>query len=343
MKHARTRRLPLLLLAAAAGLTLAAASTEWPHLSYDPTAVVGPDECAECHEAEVQAWRTTHHYRSFNELTRQTETLDMAAKLNIERVRQATECVSCHYTQHAAPGPDVHPESIAGISCEMCHGPARQWLEPHADYGAAGSKESETEAHRAERIRASVALGFNHPDNIYDVARNCYGCHLGPDERIVNLGGHSPGSRFELVAWSQGEVRHNLADDPTHNAIAPLDTQRRMFVVGQCLELAGALRGVTGASERGRYIAAHVARIKQARETLRSIADTTGLAQVEQVLRILDETRVSLDNKPAIAAAADTIEDLARQISEQVDPAALAGLDDLLPKPEDFHGEAMQP
>ena len=31
-----------------------------------------------------------------------------------------------------------------------------------------------------------------------------------PEERLVNVGGHTAGSAFELVSWSQGEVRHNL-------------------------------------------------------------------------------------------------------------------------------------
>ncbi len=44
---------------------------------------------------------------------------------------------------------------------------------------------------------------------IYDLAKTCYGCHVVPQEDLVNKGGHRAGSAFELVSWSQGEVLHN--------------------------------------------------------------------------------------------------------------------------------------
>lgn len=342
MKSARSL-LPVLVLTPVAAIAFTTITSEPAGLPYDATAIVGPDECGECHEAEVSAWRTTHHYRSFTELTRRTETLDMADKLGIDRVRQADECVSCHYTRQLDMDHLDRPEVIAGVSCEMCHGPSRDWLEPHADYGVFGTKDAESPEHRAERILTSVAAGMNHPDNIFDVARNCYRCHLGPDERIVNIGGHSPGSRFELVAWSQGEVRHNFADDPKVNAITDIERQRHMYVVGQALELAGALRGITGATGRGRYVAAHVARIKQTRTNLEAVAERVNVEQITRIIETLDATKVSLDNDEALSAAAATIEELARDISENVPAADLAPIDDMLPAPEDFHGEALTP
>ena len=33
----------------------------------------GPDECGECHKKEVEAWRVTRHYKTFNELSRTKE------------------------------------------------------------------------------------------------------------------------------------------------------------------------------------------------------------------------------------------------------------------------------
>ena len=62
---------------------------------------------------------------------------------------------------------------------------------------------------------------MNNPHNIYLIARQCYDCHTVPNERLVNVGGHLAGSQdFELVAWSQGMVRHNfLRTGGTTNAV----------------------------------------------------------------------------------------------------------------------------
>ena len=101
---------------------------------------------------------------------------------------------------------------VAGVSCESCHGGAADWLAIHADYGGDGvTKATESAEHRAQRVEDSIAHGMNNPHNIYLIARQCYDCHTVPNEKLVNVGGHLAGSQdFELVAWSQGMVRHNF-------------------------------------------------------------------------------------------------------------------------------------
>ena len=91
-------------------------------------------------------------------------------------------------------------------------GAAKQWVDVHNDYGGQGvTRESETPAHRYERLSKSIARGMRNPINVYLVAQSCYRCHTVPSERLVNVGGHVAGSMdFEIVSWSQGTVRHNF-------------------------------------------------------------------------------------------------------------------------------------
>ena len=94
-------------------------------------------------------------------------------------------------------------------------------------------KDQETPAHKAERLRKLAAAGMIGPDNVYDLANNCYGCHLVPNEKLVNVGGHKAGSDFELVAWSQGEIRHNnWYTGGKENRQATLEEKRKMYVIG---------------------------------------------------------------------------------------------------------------
>ena len=316
---------------------LAIRSASFDAVAYDPASILGPDECAECHASEVAAWRASAHATSFKDLTTRDETLEMAERLGIERVRTASECVSCHYTSQADHGAQTM-RSIAGVSCELCHGAADEWIDIHYDYGLGVTREMESAEHRDQRIRDSIDAGFNHPDQLYDVVRNCFACHLGPNENIVNVGGHSPGSRMELLAWTQGEVRHNFAHGGRENLESSVETRRRMFVLGQCLELAGALQGITGASGKGRYVAAHVARIKQARATLTAISEACDVPQVDQILEILAGVKVSLANKPALSEAATAIDGLAQEFSRDVDGASLDCIDFMLPDASKYVG-----
>jgi hypothetical protein len=74
------------------------------------------------------------------------------------------------------------------------------------------TREQETPQHRSAAICATrSAVEMRNPINVYLLAQSCYRCHTVPDEELVNVGGHKAGSLdFEIVAWSQGLVRHNF-------------------------------------------------------------------------------------------------------------------------------------
>ena len=243
--------------APAADLPLSAAAAGF--IQCDPAKVLGPDSCTKCHENEMLSWRETPHFATFETLHRMPEAKAIADRLGLRSVKRNDECTKCHFTVQEEHGRE---RVIAGVSCESCHGAGRDWIELHADYGGPTiTRAMESPEHRAERIEKSIAAGMNNPANLYLVARQCLACHTSPNERLVNVGGHAAGTPdFELVAWSQGKVRHNFLRSgepevdvrrrrrPTGRAAEK--TPVRNFAIGpESARLGGARRGAWRAAE----------------------------------------------------------------------------------------------
>ena len=194
-------------LAGAVALTLLAASggaSAAP--AEEPGRIVGPNECVECHKVTGKVWQATHHYATFTEMPRSKEARAIAGKLGIRRVKADSLCLGCHFTVQTK---DHAADVIAGVSCEACHGAAGGWLKRHSGYSGK-KKGEETPGEVALRWSDAEAAGMIRPRMTYRLAKNCLSCHITPREALVNRGGHTPGSPFELVSWLQGEVRHNV-------------------------------------------------------------------------------------------------------------------------------------
>ena len=330
----RRGRLPaggLLLIAAAA-----AAAQEPPlleHARIDPRRVVTAEACGECHASEHQVWKATPHATGFRTLHRKQQALTIAGKLGFRLIKRDSICFSCHYTPVVEDG-RIRVDS--GISCESCHGPGRDWINLHNDYGDGFDHRSEPAAHRRQRIAASRAAGMRRPSDLYGVVANCFSCHTVPNERLVNVGGHTTGSDgFEFVEWSQGEIRHNflassLAGAAPVNAQRPLSRKRVMFVVGRALELEYALRGVAAASEDGVYAKAMVRRVRSAVSEMRAIDRTGAVPQAAEMLDVVRGVEVRPRNEAALVAAAERVAAAARRFFDEALPERLAALDDLV-------------
>ena len=318
-------------------LTLAAVSQSGSaqELRLDPAAVVGPDACGECHKTSVAAWSLTHHATTFKDLPRSDEAKEITGNLGIKRIKAESDCLTCHFTS-GMDGDRVKP--IAGISCESCHGAGRDWIKVHSDYGGKDvTRESETAEHRDQRIADSAAAGMIRPERLYDVAANCYGCHTVPNERLVNDGGHAAGSRFELVAWSQGEVRHNVWYTK-ENDEASAERRRMMYVIGRALDLEFGLRGVALATVKGEYAVAMAKRAKAASQRLQQIADALSIAEVDEMLAAAGQAKLKLNNEAALTEAADTVAAAARRFAESHDGSAFAAIDSLIPGSDKYKG-----
>ncbi|MDP6829983.1 MAG: cytochrome c family protein [Alphaproteobacteria bacterium] len=302
-------------------------------LHLDPAKVMGPDACGECHKSSIEFWKGSHHFSTFKALPRKKEARSIADKMGLKRIKAGSDCLSCHFTSAMVKG-KVKP--IAGITCESCHGAGRDWIKVHSDFGGKDVKaENETAAHKAERYAKSEAAGMIRPSKLYKVAQNCYSCHTVPNEKLVNKGGHAAGSKFELVAWSQGEVRHNVWYSKK-NQVSPIARLRMMYLVGRALDLEYALRGVAKATKKADYAVKMAKRAKKARKRIKAIAKLIEAPELMAMYKAAKAAKLKLNNEAKLTAAADTVARHAQAMADKYDGSTFAGLDPVLPKPKKY-------
>jgi len=305
-------------------------------LRCDPAQVLRANSCAKCHENEVRQWKQTPHFTTFESLHRQPAAKAITKRLGLSTVKRNDVCVKCHYTQQQQ-GSRVRV--VAGVSCESCHGASRNWIALHNDYGEPNAtKEKESAEHRQLRVEVSIAAGMNNPANLYLIARQCLACHTTPDEKLVNVGGHTPGSHdFELVAWSQGRVRHNfLRTGGTTNGVATQSQLRVMYVVGVMADLEASLRATAQATTKAAFGTASAQRAARLKQKLLEIQQHTSDPHVEQALDAALHAPLKLHQSEPLLDAAKTIGEAAFAFAEKADGNSLSALDPLLPQPNSY-------
>jgi hypothetical protein len=309
-------------------------------LASDLAKIVGPNACTECHKQEAEAWKGTHHFKTFREMPQRKEANEIAEKMGVRRIRSEGLCLTCHYTVQEK---EDKKQSVAGISCESCHSPAEDWIKVHSGFSGK-TENTETKAEAAARWKLAETKGMIRPSSIYRLAKNCYGCHVVPQEDLVNKGGHPAGSAFELVAWSQGEVRHNTWHNKgKENAAAGAARKRMLYVVGLGVELETGLRAVSRATTRRLFAFAMASRVDRARKQLAIAAKAApNVPEIAKVVEYAYSAGLTLNNERALTAAADGISKLLASIAEKYDGSTLSGLDALIPSPDKFKGAVRQ-
>lgn len=302
---------------------------------------LGVDNCGECHKAEVDAWMQSEHHTGFSELHRTDEARAIGKKLGIRRIKTDPQCVSCHYTPMVQSG---RVRTKYGVSCESCHGAAKDWVKIHDDYGGMDvTRETESAAHRKMRFEKSAAAGMNHSEDLYRLMSQCYHCHVVGDPTVVEKGGHPGGSDIELVAWTQGEVRHNyLATDGKMNEPAPLERKRLFYVTGRALDLEYSLRAASRASADGPYLKAMAARTARAKDKLEEIQGKQQIPEVAAMIGAAAPVSVTPDASKALIAAADKVGAAAQKLLKRSDGTDLQGIDSLLPNKDQYEGQARE-
>ncbi len=305
----------------------------------DPAKIIGVDQCAKCHQPEIQQWMRTPHYATFETLHRKPRAKEIADKLGLQSIKRNDVCTQCHYTKQIEDGRE---RVVAGISCESCHGGARDWVALHNDYGGlTATKASESAEHRAKRVADSVAKGMNNPHNIYLIARQCYDCHTVPNEKLVNVGGHLAGSQdFELVSWSQGMVRHNfIHGGGTTNAAPSQDELRVMYVVGVMTDLEYSLRAVATATNKSTFGVTSAQRAARMKKQLVEIQKLVNDPNIAAAIDAVETVELRLGNSAAIEAAASAVGKAAQEFAEHNDGKQLGAIDALISKPEQYKNQ----
>ena len=301
--------------------------------------IIGPEECGECHKAEVHVWRETRHAQTFKVLTRKKQAKQMAGNMGIKRVKKAAACVVCHFTSGYKRN---KVKVIAGISCESCHGPAKDWVKVHGDYGGKHvTREQETSEHRARRLATIKDAGMIRPGDLYRLAANCYQCHIVSNERLVNVGGHQSGNDdFELVSWSLGEIRHKfLQSEGKKNKEVSPERKRMLHVVGKALDLEYGLRALAKATEKGAYATALIKRLQRVVDDLQAIDALLPIPEVKEILGLAKGIELKIGNRDALADAAAATATATRTFAAARNGSRLTDLDQLLPRAEQYKGK----
>lgn len=301
----------------------------------DVSKIMGPDECGECHKSEVQAWKGSHHFKTFKALLRDKKKKEkakkIAGKMGIKRIKKDPACLGCHFTEGF--NKKGKRKAIAGISCESCHSPSKEWIEIHGDFGGKKVKrEDETPEHKVQRMAKMKSSGMIRPATLYRLAKNCFQCHTVPNEELVNKGEHTPGSKFELVSWSQGEIRHNFIQSKGKtNEPASTDRKRVLYLVGQVLDLEFSLRSLAMSKEEGKFADAMAKRIMAARGKVKEIQGLVPLSELTEILAATEALDLKPNNQSNLKKAASTIATVAEKLADNQDGTKLAALDQLIP------------
>ena len=304
-----------------------------------PDNIVGPTACAECHKNEAVVWQNTHHFTTFKELPRAPKADEITKKLGITRIKTEPLCLSCHFTQQIKDGA---AEPVAGISCESCHGPGKGYMKLHSSFSGK-KKDTELPAEAEKRWADSVAAGMIRPSMLYELAKNCYSCHIVPQEKLVNVGGHQAGSPFELVSWTQGEIRHNVwYTEGKSNPEASQNLKRKMYVVGAAVELEESLRAVGKATEAAGYATTMAQRAQAAAVRLKAIADALKLPETDAMLKAAASAHLKLNNDAELSPIADSISTATKAFVAKYDGGTLAGVDGMIPGADQYKGKPTQ-
>jgi len=231
------------------------------------------------------------------------------------------------------------------VGCESCHGPGVGYADIHWRYGDGVRKaEDETPEHLAERRAASAEGGFVRGADVFAMAQNCMSCHTIAHEELVNVGGHPLSRGFDLVSWTQGEVRHNnFFNDGAENPPSPPERQRQMLLLGALSKLEGALRTLASATVRQPYALGTAEEARNAAALLVTMAGRLGHPALDALIAQLETVNLQMNNPEAMTAVADSVADTAGILTAELDTLDLSALDDLLPGPESFVGDVYQP
>ena len=302
----------------------------------DPNKVMSAEACAKCHVNEIQVWKKTPHYRTFDELGRRPEAKEICSKLGLRSVKRSDVCIDCHFTVQAKEGRN---KPVSGVSCESCHGASKDWITVHNDFGGpTATKESESPQHSQQRIENSVTFGMNNTRNLYSIASSCFNCHTVPNEELVNVGGHKAGSEdFELVRWSQGQVRHNfLRTGGQSNSLSDPNRIRVMFVVGLIADLEFSTRATAKATSKTTYGTKVANRAARTAMKLYEVQQKINDPHVQAALLSFASAELRLNNASSLRAIADEIQDAGKAFATKTDGGRLAAIDGMLPNPSEY-------
>lgn len=161
---------------------------------------LGPGACGGCHEGPNEWWASDPHARTAQPFFDRAAKNVKIALLYGVKVGSMTKgnqvCMDCHGT--VASGSESF-DVFDGVSCESCHGPAKDFLEPHKE----GDKALGT---RRPGYVNALSQGMVELKNLKTRAQTCTGCHFITDTRLLSSG-HPSGKSFDYTA-GMAKINH---------------------------------------------------------------------------------------------------------------------------------------
>ena len=296
---------------------------------------LGYENCRKCHQLQVDKLVTTVHFKSYETTHRSAQSRKICQQLGIRSIKRSERCIRCHYT------PEISRRGVkaqSGISCESCHGPSKNWIKGHNDYGGLlVTKRRESAEHKQFRISSSIEKGMRHPSNLYLLAKSCYECHLVNDAELVDTTDHPPISTgFDMVSWSQGSMRHNfLRTDNKHNAESTPERLRVMYVVDLMAKIEATLRASATSPANSNH---HQFLIQQYESTAKQLFQVSQLVSnvgISGVINQLKNTPPDASSDQKIAAAKQVAQ-LAFKFGKNEKAHSLEAIQSLLPAKETY-------
>jgi len=191
------------------------------------------------------------------------------------------------------------------------------------------------------RLQESQAMGMIHPDSLYELGAQCYACHSIDDQELTGTAGHPTGSGFELVTWSQGEVRHNFgqrpsADSGERNQESSQDRRVLMYVIGRGLELEFALRALL--RTRPAMWPEARERVAIAWSDLQAITTRLEAPGLEELARRMESFDIASDTPTA--SFVSEIAQLTRRLEDELQETDLSSAFEILPGDDAYRGQA---
>ena len=154
------------------------------------TATDNPDSPID--QNEYYTWLKRDRHAKAYEVLQKARSAHILKNLKIaENAEAHPRCLACHAVNVPADQRGKYFQIAEGVSCESCHGPAKQWLGPHRRQG--------------QGYEAALELGMYDTKNLRKRAEKCLSCHLGDEQRNVDhaliAAGH-PDLLFELDTFS---------------------------------------------------------------------------------------------------------------------------------------------
>jgi hypothetical protein len=219
-----------------------------------------------------------------------------------EKPEKSKECTVCH-TLSIEDKPDLKGEKYdinEGVTCELCHGPSEQYLEPHAKpYEPKGVAGDELTAKRAERHIESVKQGMWDVKNFKIRIENCVFCHYQINGNMVKAG--HPSLKFEM-GYFQKTMPVHWEETPDKGDGFPAKT----MVASQAISLRESLANLAKSAKNKlgkELLEISLGQVKSHENVLRALS-TIGLADIKTMEAGLADLPKSIGDTGGLASKA---------------------------------------